>query len=328
MRRSMFNDIGLVTAGLRPHLTRLASIEKDPDGSTSTIEDEQLTDEERAERERQEADVDLDGEDEGRKRAQDTRAYRELQSDRDRLKTDLETQKRQTHEFQERLAKIEGDKTARETVNAQTNAHLDLAKRRSREIVSEIGKLDANDPERAAKVYDTILTRIYEDLPRVAQDISERTARETFQRERQLDQSQHTAKQETIKALEDAGLSEEWYEEVEDLAVRMQRKDPGWFTRVPEAEQIDELVDMVKTKWNPNPKPKRESQEFQDEQREHRRPMRGVIEKGSQRRSVRDSDEGDDGTPKPGVFLAEMARARQAKVRSTNSMLRTADRDR
>lgn len=321
--RSMFNDIGLVTAGLRSHLTRLASIEKDPEGSTSTIEDEDLTEEERAERDRHEAE-DLGDEDEGRRRGRDTAAYRELQGDRDRLKADLEKQQRETQALTERLNKIDTEKTERQKTNETTNAHLDLAKRRSREIVSEIGKIDANDPERAAKVYDTILTRVYEDLPKVAEEISERKARETYQRERHLDKTQHDAKQETIEALEEAGLGEEWYEEVEDLAVRMQRKDPGWYERVPVEKQIDTLVQMVKDKFNP--KPKRDSQEFQDEQREHRKPMRGVIERGSQtRRSATDRDDDRDSQAGPGSILADMARAAQARRQSTKVMLRQSD---
>lgn len=321
--KSMFNDIGLVTAGLRAHLTRLASIEKDPEGSTSTMEDEE-TDDEKALREQAEEDARLgeDPDDDRSRRGRETAAYRELQADRDRLKSDLEKQQRQTQELTERFNKSEREKTDREKTNAETNAHLGLAKQRSREIVAEINKLDPNDPERAAKVYDTILEKVYEDLPKVAQDISTRTARETFQREQKLDRDQSEAKRVTLDALKAAGLDDEDYELVEALAIAKGTTDPGWFDRVAPEKQIDALVDIVKGRIV---KTTRESQEFQDEKDRHRKPMRGVIDRGSQTRRVRDQEEEPDRTG-PGSILEDMARAKRAKLQSTKVMLRQAER--
>ena|SRR3990167_2183136 len=319
--------IGCAAEALELHATRLAIRGHDSAGagSATEVDEEELTEEERANREAAEGNDDLDGEEDGSRRAnRQQQAYDEIKSDRDKLKNDLDAQRRENQEFKERLTKIEGEKSAREKTNEQTNAHLSLAKQRSREIVSEINKLDANDPERAAKVYDTILERVYEDLPKFAEEISERKARETFQRERKLDKDQDEAKRVTLEALDRAGMGEEWFEEVEDLAIRMDRKNPSWFKETPVDDQIDELVGMVKKKWI---KTKRSSQEFQDEKDRHHTPMRGVIDRGSQRRSVRDQDEEEPRT-NPGSILADMAKAKTAKVLNSNRMVRQADSQR
>jgi hypothetical protein len=54
--------------------------------------------------------------------------------------------------------------------------------------------------------------------------------------------------------------------------------------------------------------------------------MDGVIDRGTtqRRRSVREDDE-DDQPSERGSILENMARARAAKLRSTNAMLRQAD---
>lgn len=319
--------IGCAAEPFGVHATRLAISGNDSHGggSATEVDEGNETDEEKALREQAEADADLDEGDEDRssRSSRQDKAYDDLKSDRDRLKHDLEKQQRETQTLTERLNKLDTDKTTREETNARTNAHLSLAKQRSREIVSEINKLDPNDPERAAKVYDTILERIYEDLPKVAEDISKRTARETFQREHKLDQDQAAAKQLTLESLKEAGLDDEDFELVEALAIAKGTTDPGWFDRVPAEQQIDTLVGIVKSRIV---KTTRSSQEFQDEKKTHRKPMDGVIDRGSQsRRSVRDQED-DDQTAGPGSILADMARAKKAKQLSTRIMLRQAER--
>jgi len=294
-----------------------------PGGGSATEMDEELTDEERANRETFEDES--DGDDDGSRRSsRQDKAYDELKSDRDKLKNDLEAQKRLNQEFQERLVKIEGEKSSRQETNERTNVNLERSKLRAREMVSEISKIPNDDPERAVKIYESMFSKLYDDLPKAAEEISQRTARETFNRERQMDKDQSEARRITLEALEDAGLDEGDYELVEALAIAKGSTDPGWFKRVPEDEQISTLVGMVKERIV---KTKRSSREFQDEKATHRRPMDGVIEKGTQRRSVRDQDD-DDSKPGPGSILADMARAKAAKVQSTKVMLRQADSSR
>jgi len=309
------------------HATRLAIRGHDSAGagSATEVDEEDVTEEERANRDAVEGNDDLDGEDEdGSRRSRQKQAYDEIKSDRDKLRNDLELQKRQNQEFQERLSKIEGEKSAREKTNEQTNSNLSLAKQRAQEIVSENRKIASDDPERDVKIYENFLSRVYDDLPKAAEDISKRTARETFNQERRLDKDQEEAERVTLEAIAEAGLKPNAYKMVKALAVNMNAEDPGWFQRTKPEDQIPELVGMVKDIIVDN---KRSSREFQDDKDRHRKPMDGVIEKGSQRRSVRDQDDDED-RPGPGSILADMARARSAKLQSTKVMLRQADSSR
>jgi len=323
--RSMFNDIGLVTAGVHSHLARLASIGNDSaggGGSTTTTEDE--TAEEKDERERQEAiergELDEADDDQPRgKRAKDAAAYRELQSDRDRLKTENEKTARENADFKTRLAELETKQTTRQEVNEQTNARLDRARQRAREVMAEVQKFPLDDPQRGEKIYEALFTKIIEDQERTSQEISQRTAKDTFQRERKLDADQTEAKRVTLEALEDAGLEPEDFELVEALAIRKAQLDPDWFKQVKEENQIDELVNIVKQRIV---KTKRNSQEFKDEKERHRSPMRGVIREGSQttRRSVRDQDETED--QGKGSMLDDLKRSTESKRNAAKQMLR------
>lgn len=318
--------IGCAAEALGLHATRLAIRGNDSAGagSATEVDEEELTDEERASRD--EGNDDLDGlePEEGSRRARQQKSYDEIKSDRDKLKNDLEKQQRQTQELNDRIAKIEGEKSARETTNEKTNSNLSLAKQRAQEIVSENRKIAADDPDRDLKIYENFLGRLYEDLPRAAEEISKRTSRETFNLERRMDKDQEEAERVTLEAIKEAGLKPNAYKMVKALAVNMNSEDPGWFQRTKPEDQIPELVGMVKDIIVDN---KRSSQEFQDDKDRHRKPMDGVIEKSSQRRSVRDQDDDED-RPGPGSILADMARAKEARRRSTNVMLRQADSSR
>lgn len=325
--RTLFTDIGLVTGGMRSHLARLASIENDsPDGggSTSTIEDEE-TDEEREEREARERDSrdeDPDDEDLRGRRGRDAAAYRELQSDRDKLRNELETQKRENQEFRERLTRIESEKSEREKTNERSNDAQERARLRAREVTEAISKIDPNDPDRAVKIYTEMYRPLYEEMPTMAEEASERNTRKTITQERTLEMQKAQAREATIQALKKAGLEEDDFELVQALAISKQQLDPGWFTRIKPENQIPELVEQVKGRIV---KTKRNSKEFQEDRDRHRRPMSGVIEGGSRGTRRQEANDDDNEPEGPGSMLDDIRRAKDAKRHSTKSMLRQAE---
>ena len=323
--RSCFN-IGCAAEESNPHATRLAIVGHDSQGGGSATDVDDETDEKDPDAVNDEDNPDLgddDLDDTRSRRSRQDVAYDELKSDRDTLRNELKEQREENRKVQERLQAIESEKTARQQTNERTNATLELADRRSREIVADISKLSADDPERAAKVYKTLLEKVYEDLPMMAEKISRDTSRETISLERRAQLDQEEAKRITLECLEDAGLDESDYELVEALAIQKGTNDPGWFKRVKSEDQIPELVGILKDRFV---KTKRGSQEFKDEKREHRRPMDGVIERNSQnRRSVKDQDEEDAEPQGKGSILLDMARIKSERLRGTNRMLRNRD---
>lgn len=266
---------------------------------------------------------DLDDQPRGRRTARQEKAYDELKSDRDRLKADLDKRDRDFAAMQERLSAIEGKQESRREVNDRTNATIDRAKQRAKEVVGEIKKLDRSDPEYAEKVYEAMLTRVYEDQAESAQEISRRTSSEVYHDTRTQEELRENAKQQAIDALEEAGLSAEAFDLVEALAIRQGKVNPGWFRTTPEDEQIPKLVEMVKERLV---KTKRNSQEFKDEKRRHRASMDGVIEEGNRNaRARRTEDDADDEPKGSGSILADLARMKQNMARNTKVMLRQAD---
>lgn len=319
--RSILN-IGCAAESPEIHATRLAIRGNDSQGGGSAAgvdeeTDEQTDDDKPADEDNH--DLEGDEDDTRSRRSRQDLAYDEIKSDRDRLRNELDEQKKEAKEFRDRLAAIESEKTARQTTNERTNANLELAQQRRREIIAELNTIPADDPERGAKVYDSLLGKIYEDIPKMAEEISRRTSRETVSRERQAELDYAEAKRITLDELEKAGLEPEDFDLVEALAIQKGTNDPGWTKRVKSEDQIPELVGMLKDRFV---KTKRGSQEFKDEKDEHRRPMRGVIEKSTTtRRSVRDQDEDDEPQGK-GSILADMVQIKRARLQSTNRMLR------
>jgi hypothetical protein len=320
----ILQTIGLVTADVPPHLARLAIEGNDSAGAGSTTTVDEKTDEELDEArqealERGEGD-DLDDEQPRSKRAKDVAAFRELQSTNDKLKHDLDAQKRENQEVKDRLAALETTHTSREETNTRTNTHLAKAKERAREVVADIRKLDKNDPEYSEKVYETMLSKIYTDQAEEAEQTSRRTSSETFQQERTLEEQKAQARTDTIAALEEAGLDEQDFELVQALAISKQVTDPGWFKRTKAEAQIPELVQTVKDRIM---KTKRGSQEFKEDKKRHREAMDGVIGEGTRGRKGTDDEGESEG---PGSMLADLTRLRKTQRRNTALMLHQAER--
>ena len=311
--------IGCAAEDLDLHATRLAIGGNDSQGGGSATEVDEEDDEKLNEED--DATLNEDEDDTRSSRSRQDRAYDDLKSDRDRIKLDLDRQQEENRKFQERLAAIESEQTARQRTNERTNTALELSEKKAREVVAAMAKIPADDPERAVKIYTEFYKPLYEDIPKQTEEISRRTSRETLDRDQKAERYYEEAKKETLAELEKAGLDPEDFDMVEAIAIQRGVNDPGWTKRVKNEDQIPELVGILKDRIGRN---KRGSQEFQEERRNHRKPMDGVIEGNSQnRRSVKDQEE--DEPQGKGSILTDMARIRAERSRSTNRMLRHRD---
>lgn len=316
------HDIGCAAGSHQIHATRLAIQGNDSAGAGSAAQMDEGLDEYGNPIEGEGASLDgEEGRTRNRRQERQNQAYDELKGDRDRLRAENEQQKREFQGLQDRLAAVE----TRSVVNERTNSHLDLAKARSREVVEDIRKLDRDDPDYSVKVYEAMFSKLYTDLPKAAEEISRRTSSDVVREDRSQAENLEAAKRETYAALKDAGLGEEHFDAVQDLAILKGVKDKDWFRRVAPEDQIHELVQSVKDRMI---KTTRSSREFQDDKRSHRAAMDGVIGEGSRgNRIARRGEAEDEGQPEgPGSILADLARLRAGQRRNTNIMLRQTER--
>jgi len=321
--KNWFDDIGCAAGLVQGHAIRLFIGGHDSAGAGSAaVDDEEPNTQDIADDDLLLDDEDFDGRPRGTRSDRQARAYDELKSDRDRLKTEAEKRDREFQALQDRLVKLEQTRETREEVNARTNMVKERAKTRAKEIVEEIQKIPADDPERSAKIYERLFETVYSDQEETAQEISRRTSSEVYHDTQTQEQQRAEARKQTLALLEEEGLGEETFDLVEALAIRQGRVDPGWFKRTPAENQIPELVKMVKDRMI---KTTRNSQEFREDKRRHREPMDGVIGEGSRgNRSRRDAD--DDRPEGPGSILADLAKLKQSQRRNTQVMLRQAER--
>ena len=320
-------DIGCA-AGIVPfHATRLIIDGHESVGAGSAaLDDEDFKEDQHIDGDGDDGNDDLvDDQPSGRRSRQD-KAYDAVKSERDRLKSENEKKDRTLQEVQSRLANLEQSQQSRKDVNERTNATLDQAKVRAREVVSEIKKLDREDPEYSEKVYETMFSRLYSDQQKTAEEVSRRTSNEVYTQTQTQEQRKAEAEETAIAELEAAGLSAKDLRLVQFVASeKMRTEGEAWFRNTPQDEQVPLLVKEVATMLRGS---KRGSQEFRDEKRDHRKVMDGVI--GESARGMRGPSRGeqeDEGkTEGPGSILADLARLRSTQRQSTKVMLRQAER--
>ncbi|MDH5666559.1 MAG: hypothetical protein OEY86_00930 [Nitrospira sp.] len=258
----------------------------------------------------------------GKRSEKAERAYDELKSERDKTQARLERQERENAELQARLASLESRQETRQEVSARTNAAIERARLAKEAILAEIKKIPADDPDRSAKVYEALVTRIYQDQDLSAQDISRNMSMEVSQEIRSREERRQAAETEALKELDRQGLRKEDLRLVKMVA---REKDESWFRSTPSEEQVSLLVEEAATMLRGS---KRSSREFREDKDRHREAMDGVIERGSDRtraRRGRDDDEGED-RDGPGSMLADWKRLRDLQAKNTGLMMRNRDR--
>lgn len=317
------HDIGCA-AGLVPgYAIRLTVEGNDQPGGGSATLDEGLEDDPKhivGDEDFRDEDLD-DDQPRGNRRDKQAQAYDKLKSERDRLQRDLEEKDRLLQGLTQRVESIEQAGATRKDTNERTNAHLQKAEERAREVAEELKKLDRNDPDYTRKVYQTFFEKLYTDLPQAAEDISRRTSTEVYRETRTKEERIEEAERAAVQCLEDMGLSEEQLPLVQFMA---SQKPDSWFRRTPEGEQVPELVKEVVAMIR---NIKRNSQEFKDDKKRHRETMDGVIDQGRSRQTVRRREEEDDERQQgPGSMLADLARLRKTQRSNTNVMLRQSER--
>ncbi len=304
-----------------------------PGGGSAVADEEDEKDEDEkdivADQDFEDEDLD-DDQPRGKRSAKAEKAYDELKSDRDKLRARLEKEERERTELQERLARLERQQETRQDVNARTNAAIDRAKRAKEEVLAKIKEIPADDPDRSAKVYEALLTRVYQDQEDAAVNISRSTSLEVTREVRTREQAAAEAEKAALKELERQGLGPENLRLVRLVARDKRETDEGWFSRTPSEEQVELLVEEAATMLRGS---KRNSREFREDKDRHREAMDGVIDQGSDRsvrRRSRDEDDRDadrnDDREGPGSMLADLSRLRKTQMQGTKLMMRNRDR--
>lgn len=322
----LLNDIGWAAGRVYGHAHLLTIDGDDSDHAGSAVLDEEKDEKDEphiADQDDRLDDDDLDDQPRGRRTDKSAKAYDDLKSERDRLKAENDKKDRLLQDVTGRLERLEQGRETRDAVNIRTNEAKERARQRAREVVDEISKIPADDPERSRKVYEHLFETMYQDQAAAAEEISRRTSSEVVQETRTREQLYEDARKATVAALEDAGLGEEAFELVQAMSVMKRQHDPDWFRRTPDEEQIPSLVNLVKEKII---KYARGSKEFKDDKRRHREDMDGVIGEGSRGKRAARSEE-DRGTQEgPGSMLADLSRLKKTQRHNTNLMLRQGER--
>lgn len=253
------------------------------------------------------ADRDDDGQPRGKRAEKQDQAYREIQSRLDKATAALERSTELNQRMEERLRRQEEDGSRRSRRNSEDGDDDPIrtkVRTRARELKSELGKLNREDPEYTEKYMETMLDRIYRDVHDEVSQISQQTARGEVSRAKSHEQQAQEARVEALEALEEAGFDESYLDDLIDLSTSKQATDPQWFKTVKSDEQIGKLVDELKDRWAPRLK---QSHDIQNKKRDHRRGMDDVIDDGA-RRPRRSSREDSDEAKGPGSFLTDLRR--------------------
>lgn len=327
MNRILRAITGYAAESVPTHAVRMLTIggNDSPGGGSAVADDEEQ--DEKDEKDDIVGDQDFEDEDldddqpRGKRSQKAERAYDELKSDRDKAKARLEQRERENAELQERLARLERGQETRQDVSARTNDALERARRAKEEILAEIKKLPADDPDRAGKVYEALLFKIYQDQEAAAQAISRSTSMEVTQEVQSREERRIAAEEAALKELDRQGLRKEDLRLVKMVA---REKDETWFRSTPSEEQVERLVEEAAEMLRGS---KRSSREFREDKTRHREAMDGVIDQGSGRtvgRRERDSE--DEDREGPGSMLADLTRLKKTLQKNTGLMMRNRDR--
>lgn len=329
----VFTKIGWAAGDIHRHAHRLTIDREDPPGSAA-VEDEEQHEEREERRTTVNEDEfldedDLDDQPRSRRGGKQQQLVDRLKSDNDKLLDELKKRDRTLEDMSSRLMRIEHDRTERETradVNRRSDAMQADAEREGRELASRVSALDRTDPEYSTKVYTLIAEHNQrnrmEDAERILQEVDRRSSAAVTRRMTQQELYEDSRKK-AMAHLEEVGLGKELVSLVEDLAVAKTHTDPDWFKRTPDADQIPLLVSDLKERLM---KSKRSSQAFQDDKRQHRADMDGVLGDGSRnaRRGRTQEEQGDEGDENhgPGSILSDLTRMRKMQRQDTQAMLR------
>lgn len=330
MSRILKAIAGYAAESVPTHAVRTLSIggNDSPGGGSAVADDEEEEQEEKDDNivdDQDFEDEDLDdNQPRGKRSAKAEKAYDELKSDRDKLRARLEKEEHERTQLQERLARLERQQETRQDVNARANAAIERAKRAKEEVLAKIKEIPADDPDRSAKVYEALLTRVYQDQEDAAVNISRSTSLEVTREIRTREQVMEDAQKAALKELERQGLGPENLRLVHMVAREKRETDEGWFTRTPGEEQVELLVKEASEMLRGS---KRNSREFREDRTRHREAMDGVIDQGSGRTmGRRDRDSEDEGQEGPGTMLADLSRLKKTLQRNTGLMMRNRDR--
>jgi len=340
MRDRILQAIGLAAAiedrlhATRSIITRGDDQDEGGGAGTATVDDEQdedalETNEERdanasTDDELDEFDEDLD--DEGRPVGRSGRTKKggefidRLKSENAKLKSRLESIE---EEIRRSKSVIKDDGISEEDRRRETRklTAAERAKQRTKEIVTALRGLDKDDPQFHEKLYEQILTPIYQDQYETAEEISARTAESVTDRKRNLDRARERAEEEARTQLREAGFKDdqldEALEELRDLSIIKGHRDPGWDQRMKDEEQIPYLVGELKKRKGMN---QRNTPEDRARRAEHRKPMEGVIDGGARRQPSGGDKSGQ--TQGPGSILADLKRNREMQKKRTTALWR------
>lgn len=265
------------------------------------------------------ADRDDDGQPRGKRAEKQDHAYREMQSRLDKATAALERSADLHARMEERLRRQEEDgsrRSRRGHDEGDDDPIKTKVRTRARELKSELGKLNRDDPEYTEKYMETMLDRIYRDVHDEVSQVSQQAARGEVTRAKSHEQQATEAKQEALDELDKAGLDESY---LDDLIEYSNGKPKSWFTEVPNDEQISTLVEELKERWAPRLK---QSQDIQQKKRDHRRNMDDVLDSGSGRRSRGPREQPDDEPKGPGSFLADVRRLRTERTGVAKGMFK------
>jgi len=323
----VLTDIGLDTdADDLRHLGRLAIGGNDSPGggSTSTLEDEQIDDQDDTGDDGDGEGADGQGDDgeQGRRRGRTgedrtNEAFRKLQSD-------LDKERNQRRVLEERLEKIEtaGNKSD-EGQDRRTRAR-ERAKERARQVVAKLKSLNKDDPNYSEDFYATLYEPLFDELPRESEEISRRVTREEVETGRSHEERRKKVEEDAIHELEEQGLDESYFEDLQMMTMFKNRTDPGWDREVPAEEQIPLLVKELKDRLQ---KRVRNQKDFKDEKEKHGKPMRGVIgTEGTRSSRTKLTDRSDTNEEGAGSILADVRRNREERRSLAKQMVRDAHR--
>lgn len=330
----VLQKIGWAAGDVYRHAHRLTIERDDPQGSAVLDEEEEDKNTTIVDEDERLDDADLDDQPiRGRRTDKSAEAYDKLKSERDRLRADSDKKDRLLQDLSTRLTRIEQGSTTRETrddANRRASEEQEQIKARARALAGKVKDsvqgVDRNDPTYTEKVYEAIEAHNAElrrqDQERLLAEIDRRSSATVSQTlsDREV---RERAEQIALDELKAQGLGEEHFELLEGLAAVKARKDPGWFKRIPDEDQIPQLVTALKEQVM---KAKRSSQAFKDEKTRHRDDMNGVIgESSTTRRGSRQEDD-DEGTEGPGSILADLSRMRKGQRQDSRVMLRSGAR--
>lgn len=221
--------------------------------------------------------------------------YRELKKLYDPMAERLNKLEAKNQTLDDRIAAV-GKRSEPSETETQLNRRVDA-------LMDKLSRIPSTDTERTRK--------IYRELVQLQGEIAEEKFYRLTGKEKAVQEAKTSAEKDAVAELKKNGLAEDnledFYRELDHIELR----DPDWFRRTPDAQQIPELVKRVVDRVNKIREAAKATKAANDK---NKQASRGVLDEGSRHIAASGAGEEEEDT-EPDSIIDQLRNLRKDRVR-------------